>query len=611
MKVHNPILNSDYSKLLHDRKLIAIFALCLLSIAFLAVAIGYFINTPRYTAVMPTAEHVPNELIVLYKEGTSPHELSEGELEDLNTKLSDLGVVSQEKAYSQVESGELTRSYKLKLQKDIDLVRVQEMLSSINGILSSQPNFIYHTFVTPNDPQYSSLWGIQKISSPLAWDTGTGSKSVVVAVIDTGMDINHADLAGISTNPYSAISGGSNVSDGVGHGTHVAGTIGAIGNNGVGVVGVNWNVSIMPIQVCSPGGCDMAAIVNGIYRAADNGAKVINMSLGTRAPGVDRCSSAQDTYKAIQHALSKGVTVVVAAGNDSRDASLTAPASCAGVITVGASTQNDGSSSFTNFGSVVDIAAPGVGILSTFPGGYKSENGTSMSSPHVAGAAALLLSLNPSLTPQQVESCLVDSADAISSARPIGPRLNIASAISACGSGGSLPTATPTTALNPTVSPTQSAVRYYISGRVFEDNNKDGVYNSGDLGLSGKTLSLSGSFSDTTSTLTDGTFIFDNLFAGTFNVTYESSSRNGINLTAQSPAAVVNFIVTKDTINPTPTIVAGEPSPPVNPTATAVPTRAPTNVPSPTPQLFTCEFDPTCESSQSNIQLCPLVCKPK
>lgn len=613
--MHNPIQNLDYSKFIHDRKLIFIFAFCLFLVVFFAIGIGYFLNSQKYVAILPTAEYVPNELIVSYREGKAPHELSEEKKLDLEKRLSVLGVISQERAYSEVTSGELTRSYALKLNENVDLVQLQEQLSEIREIASSQPNFIYHTFITPNDPQYSSLWGIQKINAPTAWDTSTGSKSVVVAVIDTGMDISHPDLAGISVNPYSAITGSSNVSDSVGHGTHVSGTIGAIGDNAVGVVGVNWNVNIMPVQVCSPRGCAQTAIVNGIYRAANNGAQVINMSLGTSAPGVDRCTPEQDTYKAIAYAISKGITVVVAAGNDSRDASLSSPASCAGVIAVGASTQSDGSSSFTNFGSVVDISAPGVGVLSTFPGGYKSENGTSMASPHVAGAAALLLSVNPNLSPAQVESCLVNNADSISSARPIGPRLNIAKAISNCAGtpGTQPPTATPTPAIGATATPTTS--RFYISGRVFQDNNKDGAYNAGDLGLGNETLNLTGSFSDTTTTLTDGTFIFDNLFEGTFNVDYSGSSRSGINLTQTFSAAIVNFTVTKDLANPTPTIIAGQPSPP----ATATPTQAPpagggatrTSTPTPTPQLYKCEFDPNCGESQDNIQLCPLICTPK
>ncbi len=490
LKVHNPIQNLDFSKIVHDKKIMLVFALALLFFVSVAVIIGYLSSRQGYIAIPPTAEYVPNELIVSYREGSSPHEIDEEKRLELEQRLSLLGVISQERAYLEVDSGELTRSYTLKLNENVDLVQLQEQLAEVKEIASSQPNFIYQTFLTPNDPQYSSLWGMQNINAPQAWDTSTGSNSIVVAVIDTGMDISHPDLTGISVNPYSAITGSSNVSDGVGHGTHVSGTVGAIGNNSVGVVGVNWNVRIMPVQVCSPGGCALTAIVNGIYRAANNGARVINMSLGTRAPGVDTCSSAQDTYKAIAYAISKGVTVVVAAGNDSRDASLSSPASCPGVITVGASTQSDGSSSFTNFGSVVDIAAPGVGILSTFPGGYKSENGTSMASPHVAGAAALLLSVNPNLSPAQVESCLVNRADPISSARQIGPRLNIAKALENCAGtpGTQPPTATTTLAIGTT--PTPASTRFYISGSVFQDNNGDGKFNSGDLGLSNETLNL-------------------------------------------------------------------------------------------------------------------------
>jgi hypothetical protein len=237
-----------------------------------------------------------------------------------------------------------------------------------------------------------------------------------------------------------------------------------------------------------------------------------------------------------------------------------------------------------------------------------------MASPHVAGAAALLLSVNPSLSPAQVEGCLVNSADPISSARQIGPRLNIAKALENCAGtpGTQPPTATPTPAIGPTATPAVS--KFYISGRVFQDNNNDGTYNAGDLGLGNETLNLTGSFSDTTTTLTDGTFIFDNLFEGTFNVSYSGSSRDGINLTQTFSAAIVNFIVTKDLANPTPTIIAGQPVPP----ATATPTQAPpagggaTRAPTPTPPvLYTCEFDPNCGESQDNIQLCPLICTPK
>lgn len=612
-RARSPIQNLDFSKIVNDKKIMLIVALCLLVFVSAAIAIGYFYNRYEYVAIPPTAEYVPDELLVSYKDGKAPHQISEPEKAELDEQLRVLGVISQEKAYVDISEGELSRSYLLKLENGLDIVTLQDELSDINGIVSSQPNFIYRPFITPNDPQYGSLWGMPTINAPTAWDTSTGSNSVVVGVLDTGLDMSHPDLVGVGVNPHNAISGSSNVSDSVGHGTHVSGTIGAVGNNGIGVAGVNWNVSIMPIQVCSSNGCPQVAIVNGIYKAADSGARVINMSLGTSAPGVDTCSPSQDTHKAIQYAISKGVTVVVAAGNDSRDASQVAPASCQGVITVGASTQGDGMANFTNFGSTVEISAPGVGIVSTVPGGgYKALNGTSMASPHVAGAAALLLSVNPSLSPQQVSDCLVSNADTTGVSSSIGPRLNIGNTIANCaGTAGPIPTPTPNLLSTPTPPTT---ARFYISGRVFQDNNGDGVYNSGDLGLGGETLTLSGNFSDTATTLTDGTYIFDNLFEGNFNVTFQNSSRDGINLTQNSPAVILNFIVTKDLANPTPTIIAGQPIAPVTPTPTQVPpvgggaTRAPTPTP---PTLYICEFDPNCSQGHSNIQLCPLVCRQK
>ncbi len=170
--------------------------------------------------------------------------------------------------------------------------------------------------------------------------------------------------------------------------------------------------------------------------------------------------------------------------------------------------------------------------------------------------------------------------------------------------GGGMPIATPTP-----VGPTSPGGGFTISGRVFQDNNGDGVYNSGDIGLSNETVILSGDFSDTTSTLTDGIFVFDNLFAGTFNVAYGSISSNGISLTQTVPEVFINFILTRDPVNPTPTIVVGPTSIPQPATPTPVPViSTPTRIPTVPPTYYSCDFDPNCASEQSNIQLCPLIC---
>lgn len=178
--------------------------------------------------------------------------------------------------------------------------------------------------------------------------------------------------------------------------------------------------------------------------------------------------------------------------------------------------------------------------------------------------------------------------------------------------GGSIPTVTPSQGV-PTVTP-GGQVRYYISGRVFQDNNGDTQYDTGDTPLTNQSVALSGSFTDTVSTLSDGTFIFDNLFEGKFNISYGGSARNDISLTQSQNAVSVNFIVTKDPLNPTPTIIAGPTSIPTTPTSGA-PTPPPvssTRVPTPTtPILYTCDYDPKCVSGKKNIQLCPLICSEK
>jgi len=606
------IAKANFFKFIRDRRVFVIIALFLFIGLITTVIVGFLAERYKYTAVPPTSEYVPQELLINYHEGFAPHELTQKEREKLDSALSELGVVSQIKAY-EGEEGPLSRYYLLTFRGDLDIRVLQKSLSRIKGIEVSQPNFIAQPFLTPNDPMYPQLWGIQKINSPTAWDKTTGSTGIIVAVLDTGI-AGHPDLSESIVNPYNAINGGTTVADSIGHGTHVAGTVGAIGNNGVGVVGVNWNVKIMPIQVCSSAGCSNLSVTRGIQRAADSGAKVINMSLGTPAPYQEPCNSSHIFYSAIQYAISKGVTIVVAAGNDSRDASVVSPASCPGVITVGATTPSDGRASFSNFGSVVDIAAPGFQILSTWPGGYNTINGTSMASPMVAGAAALLLSTNPGLSPQEVRNCLVTNGDNIPSSSSIGPRLNIGNSINNCIGSAGIPTPTPTTALNPTS--TTSPSRYYISGIVFEDNNNDREFNTGDLPLVNENIALSGSLTDTAATLTDGTFIFDNLFEGTFNVTYKGTGFNGINLTQTQPAVELKFIVTKDVANPTPTIVAGPTSIPITPTPTSTsPTSTPrqggasTPTPTPTPAVYyKCEYDPACVSGQKNIQLCPLVC---
>jgi subtilisin family serine protease len=256
-----------------------------------------------------------------------------------------------------------------------------------------------------SDPYRSQQWDFTKIRVADAWQKSTGG-GVVVAVIDTGVDSTHPDLKGNVLQGYDAIANRVAAgADGNGHGTHVAGTIAAVTGNGVGVSGVAPDVKILPVKVLSDSGSGtMSDTAEGIVWAADNGAQVINMSLGSS-------SKVAAVSNAIAYARSKGVTVVAAAGNERSSGSPTSyPGADAGLIAVAATDSADKFASYSNAGSYVDVAAPGSGNISTYKGSYASLNGTSMASPHVAAVAALLKGYKGSLTPDQIEAALEKSA---------------------------------------------------------------------------------------------------------------------------------------------------------------------------------------------------------
>lgn len=254
---------------------------------------------------------------------------------------------------------------------------------------------------TPNDPKYSSAWHLTKIQSPNAWDVSKAD-GITIAILDSGVDGAHPDLASKILPGWNSVDGTSNTADIHGHGTAVAGTAAAITDNANGVAGVAWNAKILPVRITndSTGYAYWSDIARGLSWAADNGADVANISY--------EAYKSSSITSAAQYMRSKGGLVVVSAGNSGVD---TGYSDNPYMITVSATDSSDAKASWSNYGALVDVAAPGVSILTTNRGGsYGSWSGTSFSSPATAGVAALIMAANPNLTPDDIEKVLETSA---------------------------------------------------------------------------------------------------------------------------------------------------------------------------------------------------------
>ncbi|MET0050356.1 MAG: S8 family serine peptidase, partial [Candidatus Thiodiazotropha sp.] len=326
---------------------------------------------------------------------------------------------------------------------------VAESLNQVEGIAYAEPDLLMYPLFTPNDPRYVEQWHYYEpeggIHLPQAWDQAQG-EGAVVAVVDTGY-LPHADLSANLLPGYDMISDEYVAYDGDGrdpdptdtgdydpscgrylsswHGTHVSGTIAAITDNNLGVAGIAYKARVVPVRVLGRCGGYLSDIADGIAWAAGahlpdlpvnpHPAQVINLSLGSNSE-----SCPQTALEAIATARSLGASVVAAAGNETQDSASISPANCPGVIAVAASTRAGALASFSNFGDVVDLAAPGEEILSTHNDGivvanqdsYRLMSGTSMAAPHVSGVAALLYGLAPDITPDEVERRLVENARA-------------------------------------------------------------------------------------------------------------------------------------------------------------------------------------------------------
>ncbi|MDA8239733.1 MAG: S8 family serine peptidase [Nitrospiraceae bacterium] len=333
----------------------------------------------------------------------------------------------------------LIDSYLVRLSSVEPAVQAVKRLKTLQDVEYAEPNYERKLLgVIPNDPLFGAQWGHLNIQSPDAWQISTGGHDVVIAVADSGVDYTHRDLqANIwGGRGYNAITGTNDPMDDEGHGTHVAGIIGAAGNNGIGVAGVNWTTSIMALKFVGPDGTGtVAEEIDAIGYAKDHGAMIFNMSYGSN-------DFSTFEMEAIQNAGE--ILFLAAAGNEAVNNDMVPiyPANydLPNIISVAASDQSDQPAFFSNFGrNTVSVSAPGIDILSTVPGnGYESMSGTSMSVAFVSGLAGLVLAAKPGLTVSQLKDQLLRTADVLQSLKGLsltGGRINAHRALSTSVTG--------------------------------------------------------------------------------------------------------------------------------------------------------------------------------
>lgn len=335
--------------------------------------------------------------------------------------FSSYGCIELEDLTNYSNSQNQNSSYKRQFCLTLDVHSKQNVLSVIENLIC-HPDILYAgpdyaltaASLMPNDIYVNDQWAIDSISLPEAWEYSTGTSDVVVGVMDTGINIYHPDLRdNVDVFKSRDFTNSNGFVDGHGHGTHVAGIIGAKGNNGIGVTGVNWNVKLAALKVLDNSNFGFtSSVTSAINFAAQNGISILNLSanwLGSEFDIDYALLNAIDNYYGL---------VVCSAGNygiEITDQNQVFPPSfdLDNLISVGALNSDDELASFSDYGDVVDIYAPGVDILSTLPDNYGSWDGTSMSAPFVTGVAALLLSMDASLSGVDIKEIIENSADII------------------------------------------------------------------------------------------------------------------------------------------------------------------------------------------------------
>lgn len=425
--------------------------------SFLALCLGLlllFLSVP-FTRISSAEEgYVPDELIVKMKDGrtnvTATRSLRGLNRADVKRSFIELGMV-----VLKTRSGDSLETLEAELRSDPDVEYVEK-------------NYYVWADAVPNDPSYNRQSYLGKIGAPKAWDKTKGNSNVIIAVLDTGVESSHEDVGGklipgcnvLST--FTENSCGANTEDVHGHGTGVAGTAAALTNNRVGAAGVCWNCKVLPVKVLGDSGSGTVGdMIEGILFARNyaiqNPSKrvIINLSLGRECNSSGPGKAEQD---AINLAWDSGLLIVAASGN-SGNGLRQCPASADNVMAVSATTSSDTRASFSSYGSFVDIAAPGVGIYNAIgtadtPGSfYTSWTGTSFSSPVVSGVAGLVWSADVSLTNEEVEDVLKDTAVTLVPSSHFGAgRVNADLAVTLASSGSS-PQPTPAPTPKPTTPP--------------------------------------------------------------------------------------------------------------------------------------------------------------
>jgi subtilisin family serine protease/N-acetylneuraminic acid mutarotase len=373
-----------------------------------------------------SAAFVPDRLIVKLRPGAQA---------SLAAWSAQHNLLAEERLFAgNATPAELASIYRMSLAPGSDVLQTAAALSADPQVEWAEPDYLAYAIAIPNDPLFSSQWALTKIAAPVAWDVVTGTQTIAIAIIDSGIDLSHPDLAGqVWVNPgetpgngldednngyvddvngWDFVNDDNNPSDDEGHGTQVSGVASAATNNAAGIAGMCWGCRIMPVKVMQASGvANYSDIAAGVRYAAEKGAKVINLSLGGY-------SDSHTLHSAIQYAISKDAVVIAGAGNDGVSTRFY-PAAYEEVLAVAGTDASDVKTAISNYGDWVDLSAPAAAITTTFMGGdYGAAEGTSFAASFTSGLAGLVISEHSSWTPALVVAQILHTADPIDALNP-------------------------------------------------------------------------------------------------------------------------------------------------------------------------------------------------